>query len=870
MPNRVVSLSKWLGLGSIFFFLALAASAQTVDETEKQLLHGDYDKVIEITRKKVAQGAYQDAWRIMLIKSLMATGRYAEAHTNAAAVAADSYNLSLHLLARETAMYQNDSAGVQRELSRMKMMIERRFADFQNDDAPALGQALLLLGVEPRLVLDNCFRPAERVENPPRDAFLDTGNLALEKHDYAMAADAFQLGLKKFPNDPDMESGLAKAFESGDQKEMLQHLEASLEGNPHQVSSLLMIASRMIDAEEYEQAEEQLAAALKVNPHCPEAWAYRAVLAKLRNDTVEFEKDRQAALEFWRSNPEVDYLIGQKLARKYRFDEAAAEQKHALEFSPTYLPARRELSEDLLRLGRESEGWDLAQDAHNQDSYDVTLYNLVKLHDQMTKYQTLTNADFAVRMTAHEAALYGDRVLDLLNRAKATLSAKYGVTLTNVTQVEIFPEQKDFAVRTFGMPGNPGYLGVCFGSVITANSPASQEPNPANWEDVLWHEFCHVITLTDTRNRMPRWLSEGISVYEERQANPTWGERMNLAYREMIREGKLTPISRLSGAFLSPKSSEDLLFAYYECSLVVEFLVQQHGFDTLKSILQDLRDGKEINESIAARTMPMANLELKFSEFAREKANALAPKADLQKPPAEMGAAGEPSPIDEDTLFRRRTGGPAPAGSDPRTNGSADTWNMAHANNYYSLMSRARGFIEDKNWAAAKPLLAAAADAYSGERRAENPLWLLAVTERNLFETNAEYATLQRLAEHESDFVDLYRRLIDIGVDRKDWQSVAKYAQLLLQVDPLIPAPYEALGKAGDAMGQRDLSIAAYQKMLLLDPPDPAEVHFQLARLLHARGGAEAEAKRHVLQALEDTPRFREAQLLLLEIEGRS
>ena len=39
-------------------------------------------------------------------------------------------------------------------------------------------------------------------------------------------------------------------------------------------------------------------------------------------------------------------------------------------------------------------------------------------------------------------------------------------------------------------------------------------------EDVLWHEFAHVITLTATKNRMPRWLSEGISVYEERQAQP--------------------------------------------------------------------------------------------------------------------------------------------------------------------------------------------------------------------------------------------------------------------------------------------------------------------------------------------------------------
>ena len=38
--------------------------------------------------------------------------------------------------------------------------------------------------------------------------------------------------------------------------------------------------------------------------------------------------------------------------------------------------------------------------------------------------------------------------------------------------VEIFPDQADFAVRTFGMPGGAGYLGVCFGPLITMNSPA--------------------------------------------------------------------------------------------------------------------------------------------------------------------------------------------------------------------------------------------------------------------------------------------------------------------------------------------------------------------------------------------------------------
>ena len=90
----------------------------------------------------------------------------------------------------------------------------------------------------------------------------------------------------------------------------------------------------------------------------------------------------------------------------------------------------------------------------------------------------------------------------------------------------MFPQQQDFAIRTFGLPGGAGFLGVCFGTVITANSPASQGASPTCWEATLWHEFCHVVTLNKTNNKMPRWLSEGISVYEERQADKTWGQTM--------------------------------------------------------------------------------------------------------------------------------------------------------------------------------------------------------------------------------------------------------------------------------------------------------------------------------------------------------
>ena len=162
----------------------------------------------------------------------------------------------------------------------------------------------------------------------------------------------------------------------------------------------------MIDAEQYDEAEKQLAIVLKVNPNQPEALAYRAVLAHLRNDSAPGKTiSREAALKFYQTNPQVDYLIGKKLSQKYRFAEGAAAQRRALAFEPEYLPARRQLAEDLLRLGQNDDGWELAESAHKQDAYDVTAYNLTMLHDQMAKFPTLTNADFIVHMSPLEARL---------------------------------------------------------------------------------------------------------------------------------------------------------------------------------------------------------------------------------------------------------------------------------------------------------------------------------------------------------------------------------------------------------------------------------------------------------------------------------
>ena len=71
--------------------------------------------------------------------------------------------------------------------------------------------------------------------------------------------------------------------------------------------------------------------------------------------------------------------------RTYRFTEGAAYQRKSLACDRNYRPAKLQLSQDLLRLGEEAEGWRLADEVAKQDAYDVVAFNLVTLQDELTK-----------------------------------------------------------------------------------------------------------------------------------------------------------------------------------------------------------------------------------------------------------------------------------------------------------------------------------------------------------------------------------------------------------------------------------------------------------------------------------------------------
>ncbi|MBN1418702.1 MAG: tetratricopeptide repeat protein [Planctomycetes bacterium] len=707
-------------------------------------------------------------------------------------------------------------------------------------DRVALGRYYLLRGADAREVLEHFYDRAKKDMPGYVEAYLAAGELALEKHDYALAAEAFRAGIERVPGDPAGHLGLALAYEKSEPDLAAESLSRALELNPRHAPSLLRAAERCIEAERYDEAREVLDRILAVNPRHPLAFAYKAALAHLASDAEGEAAWRYAALSTWPADPAVDHAIGRILSRKYRFAAGAAYQRRALALDPSFLPARFSLAQDLLRLGEAEEGWRLAGEVFEADNYNVVAHNLVTLRDTVRGLRILRGDGISILMDPREADIFGPAALALLSRAKRVLCAKYDVAIDHSVAVEIFREQKDFAVRTFGLPGGEAFLGVCFGNVITAASPAVRAERPANWQAVLWHEFCHAVTLHKTMNRMPRWLSEGISVYEEKQENPAWGQSMNARYRRMVIDGELTPVSRLSGAFLQPPSPAHLEFAYYEASLVVEYLVETRGIEAIREILADLGRGAAIDEALARHAGPPSDLDGAFAVYARARAEALAPEADWQPPDL-------PAETDLEALA---------------------AWSREHPRNIPGLRLLAEARVRARQWEEAKAPLRELLRLYPEDTDADSAYLLLASVHRELGETDAEREVLEAFAARANRSADACRRLLELAEAAGDWEGVARNAERLLALNPLLRAPHRALARAAEALGTPERAIPSYRALLSMDPADPAEAHHRLARLFLGQGEFD-EARRHVLQALEEAPRFRAAYRTLLEVEER-
>jgi tetratricopeptide (TPR) repeat protein len=339
---------------------------------------------------------------------------------------------------------------------------------------------------------------------------------------------------------------------------------------------------------------------------------------------------------------------------------------------------------------------------------------------------------------------------------------------------------------------------------------------------------------------MPRWLSEGISVFEESQRDPAWGMSMTADYRKMILEGEATPVSRLSQAFLNAKSSEHLMLAYYQAGEVVAYLVKNHGQACLLKIIQDLAQGTAINQAISTHAAPVDEFETAFASHLQKLAESFGAQADWQEPTPE-----DLNPADPESLA---------------------SYIKSHPKNLVALRRQLDLHLQSKDFEAALKiadrLITLLPDDYSDS----SAHWAKARLFREQKRTADEAALLRTLAARHSSALNAFLRLIELETETQSWSEVTTHAQRALALNPFLRTPNEALARAATESGQNELAISSNRRLLELAPPNPSKIHYQLASLLRTQDPS--AAKRHLLDALAQSPRYRAAHELLLDLQA--
>ena len=155
----------------------------------------------------------------------------------------------------------------------------------------------------------------------------------------------------------------------------------------------------------------------------------------------------------------------------------------------------------------------------------------------------------------------------------------------------------------------------------------------------MWHELAHTVTMGLTDHKVPRWFSEGLSVYEERRARPGWGDDVSIPFLVAYKQDKLLPVGELNNGFMRPTYPQQIINSYYQASLVCELIERDQGFSAILDMLASYKEGMGTGEIF--RDVLGCDLECfddKFDLYLKERfegpAAALGSLADAEADPA--------------------------------------------------------------------------------------------------------------------------------------------------------------------------------------------------------------------------------------------
>lgn len=702
---------------------------------------------------------------------------------------------------------------------------------------------------------NSLFNEATRANPNNLEAHSLWGDLFLEKYNASDAERSYQEALDINGRYVPALVGMANVV--GDERA----LQRALAVNPNSIPAMETYGQLLMLNGREEEAQEYFERVLALNPESLKTLSVLASQAALEERTAEYERYLAQVESFSPNNPIFLGNVADTFGNNYLFDQAVEFARAAIAADPQYWQGYTLLGSNLIRLGEEEEGKTNLEIGYENDPFNVMTSNMLKVFDTLETYATLESEHFKVHMSENDADILWPYLEPLLEESWDTLTAKYGFEPEGPILIEVFEKSEDFAVRSVGLPDIGPLVGICFGKVITLISPDTLS---ANWQEIVWHEFMHVITLQMTGNRMPRWLSEGISVYEEREGRPYWGRSQGLDLVRASEQDKLLHVADLNSGFSGAQNSADLGFAYFQAYLVVDFIADEYGFEKLVELVDQYALIKEEEERFAeVFDQSLAQFDAGF-------------RAWIDRRVAEINVFVHSEDLPDEGEGH---------GHGVRENSSAI---LAELYNNASLKQHMRARIEenDRDFQAylqlgivlfkeesffeAKQYLNQAYELLPSYTGYPSPPLVLSQIYEQEGNREAQLQQLELLLENlQHDYASAII-LAESALEENDFERAEYYIDRAIQVDPYRADVHQLKASYAETIGDSQLAVTEYEVLLKLEINDPAEAQTNLAEA-YLKNGQALQAKENVLRALETAPSYQRAQQILLQsIDGDS
>ncbi len=697
-----------------------------------------------------------------------------------------------------------------------------------------LGRAARSLG-EFQLAND-AYRLA--TEKAPTDPALHTGwgELFLHVHDNAEAAKSFQDALAADGKWIPALVGMARALVDVNPPGAEKASEQALSLDPNVVDAYLLQAQLHLDKSDREAAKASIAKAKSINPASLDAFAWSGAIAYIEGRQADLQQEAAAALKI---NPRFSgaYRVPAELAAaNYRFEEAVVMSRKALEIDPNDVRTLSALGVQLLRTGDEAEARQVLEKSFAIDKFDRTTLNLLTMLDSLEKFEVVTESNIVFKSHPSEMPVMREYVGPLAQQALDTFAKKYDFVPKGPILIEMFTKHDDFAVRTVGLPGMIGALGACFGRVVTLDSPKARPPGDFNWAPTLWHELAHVITLQLSKQRVPRWLTEGISTYEEKLGSPAWGREGELSFVAAYGQGEHMTLRELNAAFQDP---EKISLAYYEASILTEHIVEKYGMGALRKLLMSYGEGLEGEAALKAGLgVDIDTLQADFDTLLNKKYGTV---VKALRPPKEL-EPGKGNPESVAAAF-------------------PDSFQAQVA---YGEFLRKAGRIDE-----AFKVLERAAEMVPMATGARSPRAVMAQMAIERKDAPRAVSELEKLMQDENTDLDAVRQLLkQYEITKAPPAKLLSAYERIAQLDPFDAANHTALGRMKLQAGDARTAVREFRAAIAAGTLDPAGAHSDLAEGYLAIGD-KALARRAALAAIEVAPGYPRAQDLLLKVVGQ-